>query len=95
MHPFPDMKSHPRFFFNTLKMNHERNLLATDYTSSLGQKKYVMALTKNLKNFLYSAIIIVGLMMGDAVFSMANAQTLGQRPGQSALQSATAKAGSA
>jgi len=92
MHPFPDMKSHPLFFFNSLKMNHERNFMATDYISSLGRKKYVVALTKNLKNFLYSAIIIVGLMMGDAVFSMANAQTLGQRPGQTALQSFTGTA---
>ena len=92
MHPFFDIKSDPRFLFNSCKMKDDRNLLATNDTASYRRTKHVVALTKNLKHFLYPAIIIVGLMMGDAIFSTANAQTLGQRSGQTDLQSFTGTA---
>jgi len=87
----PYLTKNPLFHLNNLKMKVYRNLMPMDQTDHLGEGGHIVTPNLALKYVVYVSILIVGLMMGDAIFSISYAQStnLGNRAGQTRLQSVT------
>jgi outer membrane autotransporter protein len=90
----PYLTKNPLFHLNNLKMKMCRNLMPMDQTEHWGEGDrggHIVTPNLSLKYAVYVSILIVGLMMGDAIFSISYAQNtnLGNRAGQTRLQSVT------